>query len=108
MAVETAIAIQVRFRADTKSGVVQDAMYFAADEFAKLTPEDIEAMAQKRADDYVNNYIPPPGPTKQELQAKADDIAARIAGLVAEKAEVDAAIVAVDMKAAVAVGAIDG
>lgn len=63
--------IQVRFNEDTKYGNYSDALYFTQDQYALLTPEDINALAQARVDawaDFMSQPVLAHAETLEELK----------------------------------------
>lgn len=86
------VRIQVLVTKDTPIGRYQDALYFSPDEFNAISQDDVDAMAQKRADDWVASvqaaskidYVP----TAEELQAQKADLQAQLDAVDTQLAEV--------------------
>lgn len=74
-----------------------DAVYLSEDQAATMSVSDFQTMADERYAAFSKmiedaKKAPPPEPTKEELQAEADELAAKLA-------EVQAKIEAADVKA---------
>lgn len=89
---KTQKSIKVSFKVETVKGTYQDCLYFTESEYNALTQQDIDALGQKRADDWVAFLNNPPAPvelTPEELQAESDRVAGEILQLQSQKVELD-------------------
>jgi len=78
---------QVKFRVVTEVGIeLTDAFYFSEAQYAALTQKDIDALIQKRVDDFVFNYKNPPTPP----EPTAEDAQALINALESQQLQLDA------------------
>ena len=60
---------QVKFKVMTEVGIeLTDALYFSEAKYASLTEKDIDALIQKRVDNFVYNYRNPPTPPEPTLE----------------------------------------
>lgn len=74
------VLVQVKFEEETPYGTYRDALYYDLAEFNLKSQKEIDADAKVRIDAYifaVENPLPPPEYTKEELQAQLDDVAAQ-------------------------------
>jgi hypothetical protein len=80
---------QVKFSVMTEVGIeLTDAFYFSEEQYASLTEKDIDALIQKRVNDFVFNYRNPPTPP----EPTAEDAQALVAALEQQQVQLDAAM----------------
>jgi len=87
------IRIQLQFTEQTSHGEYRDTLYFTEAEYAKLQQKDIDALKQKRVNDwvaFVENPPPKPVPTKEEIEILIAEKERMVAELTQEKAELQA------------------
>ena len=81
---EKVTKIQVRFSEQTKYGTFTDALYFTQEEYAAISPEDINAQIQDRVANYIAT-VEAPGqnvqPSKAELQAAKAELETQLVEL---------------------------
>ena len=89
------VKVQVRFSKRTAQGVeFNDALYFTQEEYAALSPEQLEAMKQARFDNWQEIVItasnrPPVVPTRQELEQRRAELELHRQSVVSEINELD-------------------
>jgi hypothetical protein len=104
------IFVQIRIDQQTEVGRFKDALYYPVEQWNSVDPASVEAERQARIEKWVDQIKNPPPtpdpvePTKEELQAQADAIAAEIA---ARQAELQKIIEEIDKKDADVVGEIE-
>lgn len=65
------VAIQVRFRIDRDGLSLSDALYFSQEEWASLTPEDVDALKEERYSAWISARtaaINEPGDPSSDLE----------------------------------------
>jgi hypothetical protein len=82
---------QVRFTAETELGAYSDALWMTPGEYDALKLEQLEALAQTRADKWVFDVKNPVvrEPTKEEMQHRLSLVEADIAALTSEKTRLE-------------------
>ncbi len=55
----TTIDYRMKISADTKYGQFNDAVYYTPEEYFSYSPEEIQAQAQARVDDWMNKMAEP-------------------------------------------------
>ena len=70
-------SIQVKIKEETPEGQYNDSIYYTLEQWATKTPADIEADKKERVDNWLNivrNSAPAIQPTKEELEAQANEL----------------------------------
>ena len=70
-------SIQVKIKEETSEGQYNDSIYYTLEQWATKTPDDIEADKKERVDNWLNivrNPAPTIQPTKEELEAQANEL----------------------------------
>jgi len=97
------VRIQVLVRRDTSEGRFQDAIYLSADEFAAMTDQEIEDLKSARADSWCS--MVKAARSAKPAEPTAEDLAAMKASIEASRASLDAQLVEVEARLAIAVAA---
>ena len=84
MAIRQLTSVRIEIEVDTKHGVYRDALYCAPEDLPK--PEEVEKLAQERADNWVAIIDAPP------VEPTEEDYAAQLASIEEQRAQLDAQV----------------